>query len=131
MTAGSSLYNALQVQLEKRFSDGLGFLVSYNLSRMMSNTNSGFTSFAPLRLNKNNQKAEWTIDNNDQPNMINIAGTYELPIGKGKALLNNKGVASNMLGGWQVSPILTLPDGHAAVERHGRIGVRARRSAGK
>jgi hypothetical protein len=39
---GSSLYNAMQVQVERRFSDGLFFLVSYNLSRMMSNTNSGF-----------------------------------------------------------------------------------------
>ena len=63
------------------------FLVTYNLSRMMSNTNSGFSSFANSALNKNNQKAEWSLDNNDQPNMINIAGTYELPIGKGKALL--------------------------------------------
>src|ERR1022692_504583 len=92
--SGSAFYNALQVQLEKRFSAGLGFLVSYNLSRMMSNTNSGFSSFANVALNRNNQKAEWSIDNNDQPQMISIAGTYELPIGKGKPLLNDKGVAS-------------------------------------
>jgi len=109
--SGSSLYNALQMTLEKRFSSGLSFLVSYNLSRMMSNTNSGFTSFGANSLNKNNQKAEWSIDNNDQPNMISIAGTYELPIGKGKALLNNKGIASNILGNWQISPILTYSTG--------------------
>jgi len=109
--SGSSFYNALQVVLEKRFSAGLGFLVSYNLSRMMSNTNSGFTSFANVALNKNNQKAEWSIDNNDQPQMISIAGTYELPIGKGKAILNDKGIASNILGGWRFSPILTYQEG--------------------
>ena len=109
--SGSAFYNALQVQLEKRFSAGLGFLVSYNLSRMMSNTNSGFSSFANVALNRNNQKAEWSIDNNDQPQMISIAGTYELPIGKGKPLLNDKGVASNILGGWQISPILTYAEG--------------------
>ena len=98
MTAGPRFINAMQVQLERRFTNGLMFLVSYNLSRMMSNTNSGFSSFANADLNKNNQKAEWTIDNNDQPNMINIATVYELPIGKGKAHLNNHGIVSNVLG---------------------------------
>ncbi len=108
--SGSSLYNALQVELRRRFSNGLMFLVTYNLSRMMSDTQSGFSSFASSSLNKNNQKAEWSIDNNDQPNMFNIAGTYELPIGKGKPLLNN-GVVGSLLGGWQVSAILTYAEG--------------------
>ena len=109
--SGSSLYNALQVQVERRFSNGLQFLVSYNLSRMMSNTNSGFTSFGADSLNKNNQKAEWSIDNNDQPNMFNISTVYELPIGKGKALLHDKGIVSNVLGGWQLGAILTYAEG--------------------
>jgi hypothetical protein len=108
---GSSLYNALQVQLEKRFTKGLNFLVSYNLSKMISNTNSGFTSFGSNSLNRNNQKAEWSIDNNDQTNFINIAGVYELPIGKGKPFLNNRGIASNILGGWQISPLLQYATG--------------------
>jgi hypothetical protein len=108
---GSSLYNALQVQVEKRYSNGLSFLVSYNLSRMMSNTNSGFTSFAANSLNKDNQKAEWSIDNNDQTHMINIAGTYELPFGKGRTFLNRGGVVNAILGGWQISPILTYATG--------------------
>ena len=109
--SGSSFYNAMQLTVEKRFSQGLSFLVSYNLSRMMSNTTSGFTSFANASLNKNNQASEWTVDNNDQPQMLNIAGTYELPIGKGKAFLNDKGIVSNLLGGWRVSPILTYATG--------------------
>jgi len=108
---GSSLYNALQVQVEKRYTTGLSFLVSYNLSKMMSNTNSGFTSFAATDYNKNNQKSEWTIDNNDQTNAINIAATYELPIGKGKQFLGNQGMVSNILGGWQISPLLQYATG--------------------
>lgn len=108
---GSSLYNSLQLTLEKRYSNGLSFLVSYSLSKMMSNTNSGFTSFANQSLNKTNQKAEWSIDNNDQTNMINIAGTYELPFGKGRRYLNKSGIANVVLGGWQISPILTYATG--------------------
>ncbi len=108
---GSSLYNALQVQVQKRYTNGLSFLVSYTLSRMMSNTNSGFTSFANRPLNKQNQAAEWTIDNNDQTNNISIAGTYELPFGKGRAFMNRGGISNAVLGGWQISPLLNYATG--------------------
>ncbi len=109
---GSALYNAMQVQLQKRYTNGLQFLVSYNLSRMMSNTNSGFTSFASASLDKNNQKAEWSVDNNDQPEMVNIAATYELPFGKGRRYMaNSNKVVDAVLGGWQVSPLLTYASG--------------------
>ncbi|MBV9760523.1 MAG: TonB-dependent receptor [Acidobacteriaceae bacterium] len=108
---GSSMYDAMQLSLEKRYTNGLSFLVSYNLSRMMSDTNSGFTSFAALALNKDNQKAEWSIDNNDQTNMLNIAGTYELPFGKGRAFMNRGGVLNAVLGGWQISPLLSYATG--------------------
>jgi hypothetical protein len=42
---------------------------------------------------------------------VNIAGTYELPIGRGKPLLGNHGAASSILGGWSVSGILTYQQG--------------------
>jgi hypothetical protein len=108
---GSSLYHAMQIQVEKRYTNGLSFLVSYNLSRMISNTNSGFTSFVSRALNKDNQKAEWSIDNNDQPQMLNIAATYELPFGKGRAHMNRGGIVNAVLGGWQISPLLTYASG--------------------
>jgi hypothetical protein len=108
---GSSLYNAMQIQVEKRYSNGLSFLVAYNLSHMMSNTGSGFTSFASSSLNKNNQKAEWSIDGNDQTNALNIAATYELPFGKGRRFMNTGGVTNAVLGGWQISPLLTYASG--------------------
>jgi hypothetical protein len=109
--SGSSLYNAMQIQLEKRYTNGLSFLVSYNLSRMMANTNSGFTSFSNASLNKDNQAAEWAIDNNDRTHIISVAGTYELPFGKGRPFLNKGGLVNAILGGWQVSPILTYGTG--------------------
>jgi len=109
---GSALYNAMQIQLQKRYTNGLSFLVSYNLSKMMSNTNSGFTSFVSASLDKNNQKAEWSIDNNDQPQILNIAGTYELPFGKGRKYMSNSNrLADAALGGWQISPLLTYASG--------------------
>jgi hypothetical protein len=110
--AGSSLYNAMQVQAEKRFSSGLSFLANYTLSRMMSNSNSGFTVFESTAINKYNQKSEWTIDNNDQTHLVNITMVYELPIGPGKRLLNRGGLAArNLLGGWQFSVVAQYSSG--------------------
>ena len=97
--------------MEKRYTNGLSFLVSYNLSRLMSNTGSGFSSFASASLNKNNLAAEWSVDGNDQPQMVNIAATYELPIGPGKAFLSKRNVVNSILGGWQISPLLQYASG--------------------
>jgi hypothetical protein len=102
--AGSSLYNALQVQVQKRFSQGLTFLVNYTLSKNMSNTDSGFSTFNFGALNGFDQKSEWSIAGNDQTHVVNIAGVYELPIGPGKKVLNRSGLLmKNLLGGWQLS----------------------------
>jgi hypothetical protein len=97
-------------------------LVSYNLSRMLSNSNSGFTSFAANALNKNNQAAEWTVDNNDQTHMINIAGTYELPFGKGRPYMNTGGWKNTIFGGWQISPLLTYATGTPLWNPNGNSG---------
>lgn len=108
---GSALYQAMQLQVEKRYTSGLSFLVSYSLSKMMSNTSSGFTSFAARSLNKDNQQSEWSIDNNDQTHVIKLAGTYELPFGKGRPFMNRGGIANVILGGWQISPLLSYSSG--------------------
>jgi Carboxypeptidase regulatory-like domain len=110
--AGSSTYNALQTQVQKRFSNGLTFLANWTLSRNMSNTDSGFSSFNSGALNGFNQKAEWSVSENDQTNVVNITGVYELPLGPGKRFLNQGGLAmKNLLGGWQLSGQFTYASG--------------------
>ena len=110
--AGSSSYNALQTQVQKRFSNGLTFLVNYTLSKNMSNTDSGFSSFNFGALNGFNQKAEWSVSQNDETHVVNISGVYELPIGPGKQFLNHGGMLmKNLLGGWQMSGLFTYASG--------------------
>jgi len=108
---GKSLYNALQLSAEKRYASGLGFLVSYTLARSLSNTSSGFSSFANRALDKANQAPEYTIDGSDQKHIVTISGTYELPFGKGRPFLNRGGFVNQLVGGWQISPILTYSSG--------------------
>jgi len=111
--SGTTYYQALQVQAEKRFTNGLSFLAGYTLSRLWDNTSSGFGSFTAAALNKYNQKPEWAVSGSDEPNTLKMSGTYELPIGPGKKYFTNKGVTGQILGGWQVGWILDYEAGTA------------------
>jgi hypothetical protein len=104
--SGTTYYQALQVQVEKRFTNGLAFLAGYTLSRQYDNTSSGFSSFANGGLNKYNQKPEWAVSSSAPPSFFKASGTYELPIGPGKTYLNNRGVTGQIVGGWQVGFIV-------------------------
>jgi len=111
--SGTTYYQGLQVQVEKRFTNGLSFLAGYTLSRLMDNTSSGFSSFTAGGVNKYNQKPEWGVSTSDEPNTFKASGTYELPIGPGKKYFNNRGVTGQILGGWQFSAILDYEAGTA------------------
>jgi hypothetical protein len=111
-TRGRSSYNALQAQVQKRFSDGIGFLVNYTLSRSMANGESGFGAFAASVLNKYYLAPEYTIASYDQTQFVNVSGVYELPIGSGKKLLSGGGfLKKNLAGGWQLSGVLQYQSG--------------------
>jgi Carboxypeptidase regulatory-like domain len=112
--SGSSTYNAMQLQVEKRFTQGLSFLSSYTLSREYNNTNYGFTSFIGNALNKFDQKLEWSPTGNAPPQAFKMSGTYDLPIGPGKKFFPNHGVTGQVLGGWQVGWILDYESGPPA-----------------
>ncbi len=107
---GTTQYGSAQVQAEKRFTDGLSFLVGYTLSHLMDNTNSGFSSFTTGGINKYNQKPEWVTSDYNETNTLKVAGTYELPIGPGKKYVNNYKLG-NLVGGWQVGWILDYEAG--------------------
>ncbi|MGA7106721.1 MAG: TonB-dependent receptor [Terracidiphilus sp.] len=109
---GTTYYQSVQIEAEKRFTNGLNFLIGYTLSRLMDNTSSGFSSFTSGGINKYNQKPEWAISQSDEPNTFKASGTYELPIGPGKKFLNNH-VLGNVAGGWQIGWILDYEDSGA------------------
>ncbi len=108
---GTTFYQGLQVTVDKHLSNGLSFLVGYTLSRSLDNTSSGFTSFANGGIDKYNQSVEYSISSADEPNTLKVSGTYELPIGPGKAFLNNKGIVGELTGGWKIGWILDYEQG--------------------
>jgi hypothetical protein len=109
---GTAYYQSAQIEVEKRFTNGLSFLAGYTLSRLYDNTSSGFSSFTSGGINKYNQKPEWAISNADEPQTLKVSGTYMLPIGPGKKYVNNRKLG-NVVGGWQVGWILDYEAGTA------------------
>jgi len=109
--AGTAFYNAAQIQVEKRFSGGLSFLSSLTTGRLMANTYVGSAPFSPNGLNAFDNRSEYVPSGNDQVYSQKTVLTYELPVGYGKKYLNSKGVVAQILGGWQVSGILTYSGG--------------------
>ena len=109
---GTAYYQSAQIEIEKRYTNGLSFLAGYTLSRLYDNTSSGFSSFTSGGINKYNQKPEWAVSNADEPQTLKVSGTYMLPIGPGKKYVNNRKLG-NIVGGWQVGWILDYEAGTA------------------
>jgi hypothetical protein len=90
---GSSWYNALQLKVEKRFSHGLSFLLSYTVSKNME---------ALAYLNPQDKQLSRELVAYDVPQRLAISGVYELPLGPKKKWLSH-GIASHVIGGWALN----------------------------
>jgi hypothetical protein len=97
----SERYNSQEIKVQKRFSQGYNFVVSYVHIREEQQ------NFANSLAEYNNQLS-W--QDSDQPrNHFNIAGTYELPLGKGKTYFaNTNRVVDSLIGGWQITGLSTF-----------------------
>jgi hypothetical protein len=114
---GASVYNALEVRLERRFANGFSMLGSYTWSKLMDNipaSETGFPggSFAGGGIQDwNNLHAEWAPATFDTTHYLAINALYELPFGHKKRFFNSSKVADYIIGGWQLNGITTLTSG--------------------
>jgi Carboxypeptidase regulatory-like domain len=115
---GNSTYHAMQAQLNKRFAEGLSLLVSYTVSKNITDADSsgpGVAGFiganAWIGQNSYNRRAEKAVSELDTPQSLVASFFYELPMGRGKRLLNNAGKANRIVAGWSVSGILSYQSG--------------------
>lgn len=107
---GNTNYNALEVSLKKRFSQGLSYGINYTFSKNLSNFVDNLTG-GSTPANAYNYSAERSYSPFDQAHRFVANAIYSLPIGKGGMILNGDGIASRLIGGWQVNGILTLETG--------------------
>jgi hypothetical protein len=108
---GNSTYHALYLKAEKRYARGLTFLVSYALAKAISDVTFTNADLAGPQ-DQYNRRAEKSITDVDVPQRLAVSFSYELPFGYGKGMLD-KGVLSQIVGGWSISGILSYEGGRA------------------
>ena len=115
---GSSTYHALEVTVRRRVATSLSILVSYTFSKLIDDvpnpTETGFpgesitgTAFQ----DPNNRRSERALAPFDAPQSFTLNAFYEVPVGRGHALLANKGFLTQMLGNWRLAGINTIRSG--------------------
>jgi len=98
---GSSSYNGLQAKIEKRFSDGLGFLATYTWSHTLDDSYDPIAGGVSDRnVNIIPIRYEWTNSPYDIRHRVNFNGYYNLPFGTGRRFMNHHGVLDLVFGGW-------------------------------
>ncbi|MBL8222142.1 MAG: TonB-dependent receptor plug domain-containing protein, partial [Bryobacterales bacterium] len=98
-TIGYSNYDSMQLRFEKRMSNGVHALLSYTWSK---------TTEAVGYLNAQDQFGQLAkvLASFDTPQRAVISGAWDLPFFK-----NGRGVRHQVLGGWQLTGIVTLQAG--------------------
>jgi hypothetical protein len=112
-----SIYHALQVKVEKRFSNGLQILGTYVFSKSIDNSSvaCGCTTWlggATSLEDPNRRYLERAVSQFDIPQVLQFSYTYQLPVGKGKRWGNSwNGAVDAVLGGWQTNGIWRFDNG--------------------
>lgn len=112
---GFSLYNAFEATYKHRFNKGLSILVSYTFSKFLDNVEGNqtwaYTGNSAIA-NNYDLAAEKSVDGGDTPQSLVASYIYDLPVGKGKQFGSTFNGATNaVLGGWEVSGIVTSKSG--------------------
>lgn len=116
---GSNNYHSASLKIEKRYSSGLTFLANYTFSKNIENMGwiTNFNQYASvIMLDSYNPSREKTVAPLDLPHVFVLSYSYALPWGPGRPWLN-KGIASKILGGWNVGGITSLRSGFPAEVR--------------
>jgi len=106
-------YHALSGKLQQRFSRGLTYLVGYTWSKAIDGgsairTNSGDNLYP---INAYDLTKEQGLAQFHAGRRLVTSFVYELPFGSGKMFASRTGIIDKIVGGWQVSSILTFTDG--------------------
>jgi hypothetical protein len=100
--AGSSYFESLNLRIEKRLSRGLSIIGTYMYSKLMEEDS---------YLNDTDLRPEKRVSPFDHPHHLAAAFSYELPVGKDRALDLRTRWINAVLGGWVVNGIYTFQTG--------------------
>jgi hypothetical protein len=110
---GHSNYHALYLKVQRRFSQGMSFLSSFSYSKSIDNGSGVRTTDGDSLTPSNNYNLdlERGLSAFDFRRRWTTSWMWELPFGRDRTWLNRSGATDLLLGGWQLSGILTMQDG--------------------
>ena len=109
---GSASYHSFQMKLQKRFASGVQFLMSYSVSKLMTDIPGSLEQLPGSTIqDAGNRRAERAIAPFDTPQNFWFSAIYELPFGAGKRYANQNRVARQILGNWSISTVLNYQSG--------------------
>jgi hypothetical protein len=113
VNGGKLRYNALQAELRRRFSDGLSLQANYTFQKILTDipTAESDQTRVSAYLDNANKGLDYSRPQYDRTHTFNFNAVYELPFGKGKQFFSDTGALNWLIGGWQLSSILTLSSG--------------------
>ena len=114
---GYGNYHALQVDFRQKQWHGMQFDVNYTWSHTLGLQPENYQGAAAAWLGAvnvfsiRNLRQSYGPTNFDLRHVIHASGTFDLPFGHGKALLNQTGVVDKLVGGWTLGTIFTFETG--------------------
>jgi hypothetical protein len=113
---GNTSYNALQIDVNHRLSQGFQIRANYTWSKNLDE-NSALTiaqaaNQPQMVMDRNNLKRDWGPSALNVTHQASFSAHYDLPFGKGQHWMGNAGKNANrIIGGWQLNEITTLLSG--------------------
>jgi hypothetical protein len=107
----SFTYHSFQTSLNKRFANGVNFLVAYTFAKSLGNTDG---DFAGEIQNAHDVRSAIGSTTPDIRHRFVASYLWQLPIGRGQRYLaDSPRIVNGFVGGWQVSGITTAQTGQA------------------
>jgi len=109
---GNGSYNSLQFHVNKRFSSGLAYQISYTFSKAIDEGASGWYGVeGGVPQDPYNVRASRSVASFDIPQLFTVQSVYALPIGKGQRFSSGNNVVDYIVGNWQLNGIFTARSG--------------------
>lgn len=110
---GMSTYHSFQSSLERRFSNGVGFLTAYTWSKSIDNVSNAFggADNGPIPQDRRYRNADRAVSGFDISHRLTHSMNYSLPFGAGRKWKLHSPVANAALGGWDMNFIFTAQTG--------------------
>lgn len=99
--AGNSTYHSLVVKADKRYSNGLSMLLSYNFSKTLDDSDTAQITGGSA-LDTFNRKLQKGLAGDDQTHVVRMNYSYALPVGKGRAFKLNR-LGNAIAGDWNLA----------------------------